>query len=100
MSRYYDRRGEPIGIMDWAARLKDPEVKGVAQTQVGDLLVSTVWLGLDHNLVGGLPLIFETMVFDGDHNPASEGQSRYSTEAQAVQGHDTLVAMLKAKALP
>jgi hypothetical protein len=93
MSSYYDRQGQPIDMMTWAQMFEDKAVKVVAQTKVGDVLVSTAWLGLDHNFLGGPPLIFETMVFGG---LLDQEQERYSTEAQALAGHDQMVAKVKA----
>src|SRR6185437_442758 len=55
------------------------------QRTIWDDRVSTIWLGLDHTLGDGSPLIFETMVFDGHWD--SELQWRYSTEEQARAGH-------------
>jgi hypothetical protein len=44
-----------------------------------------VFLGIDHQLSpSGPPLLFETMVFGGEHDSYQE---RYSTRKQAVQGH-------------
>lgn len=37
----------------------------LAGTPVGDVQVSTVFLGVDHSFSGGPPLLFETMVFGG-----------------------------------
>jgi hypothetical protein len=63
--------------------------------------VSTVWLGLDHRFGDGLPLIFETMVF-----PAKDGavtswgeldSNRYSTEEEAVAGHNAMVEEWRTK---
>jgi hypothetical protein len=48
----------------------------VAQTRIGDVLVSTVFLGLDHSSCKGLPILFETMVFGG---PCDEDTWRYSS---------------------
>lgn len=48
--------------------------------------VSTVHLGYDHNWSGGNgpPLIFETMIFGGEHD---QYQERYATLAEAKEGH-------------
>lgn len=61
----------------------------VLQTFVGGAKVSTIFLGIDHNLVrfvGGsaAPVLFETMVFGG---PLDGDQWRYETWDQAVEGH-------------
>lgn len=65
----------------------------VARTELpGDVLVSTVFLGVDHNYSGdGPPLVFETMVF----RRGSGGEFwRYTTEADAVKGHGNAVEMV------
>lgn len=54
--------------------------------------VSTVFLGLDHQWGDGPPLLFETMVFGGEHD---QWQDRYSTWDQAQAGHDRVVAALR-----
>lgn len=103
MSRYYDRQGNPLPdphvdmeawIREWASLFEDEDYRRVALTEIGDVRISTVWLGIDHNFWGqGPPLIFETMVFGG---PLDEEQERYSTEAQALAGHDQMVAKVRA----
>lgn len=63
----------------------------VAQTNVGPLHVSTVFLGLDHRLMGeGPPLLFETMIFPGDSS--GEYQERCSTWDEAEAQHAEAVA--------
>lgn len=61
------------------------------------VMVSTVFLGLDHNWNGGPPILFETMVFGGPHN---EYQERYATWDQAEKDHDRVVEALKAGKSP
>ena len=76
-------------LLEWAKAFENKD-RQLAQDFVGDVRVSTVWLGLDHRFGGGgRPLIFETMVFGG---PLDGEQDRYSTEEQAMAGH---AAMLK-----
>ena len=55
-------------------------------------VVSTVWLGLDHQFGDGPPLIFETMVFPSNEDFGDLDSRRYSTEQEAVAGHATMVA--------
>lgn len=62
----------------------------VAQTHVGCLFVSTVFLGIDHRFFDdGDPLLFETMVFD-DGDDAY--QVRCSTWEQAERQHAEAVS--------
>lgn len=88
---WYDREGQPIADYPRWAHEKwgndfDAEMayKRVAKDRRGDVAVSTVWLGLNHQFGDGPPLIFETMVFGGDHD---DEQWRYSTEVEALAGH-------------
>lgn len=93
---YYDRQGNPMTLEEWAESVerRTPEYKRVAETTVGQLWVSTVWLGLDHNWSPPgehhVPLIFETMVFPR-WNYSELWMDRYPTEAAALAGHEVAV---------
>lgn len=93
MKGWYDRQGNPITIDEWERlNTENPEYKRVALDTVGTKRISTVLLGLDHNYFdNGLPLIFETMVFEGE-SWRDEECVRYSTEAEAIEGHRQMVA--------
>ncbi len=95
---YYDRQGQPMSLGTWAQLIeKGMDYKRVAQTTVGPYWISTVWLGLDHSFWDGPPLIFETMVLLADDGPANEYDVvRYSTEAEALAGHDEMVTLVRA----
>ena len=71
----------------------------VEQTKVCGFLVSTVFLGLDHNWSSErLPILFETMIFEDNerHSTAFEDyQERYCTWDEAVVGHHAAVRMVK-----
>lgn len=57
-----------------------------------DVVVSTVFLGVDHSFGNGEPpLLFETMVFGGEENGLCE---RVDTWDNAVQMHKRIVAKL------
>jgi hypothetical protein len=94
MLDYYDRNGKPISLDEWSQAYEDPALRRVGLTECGEgVTVSTVWLGLDHNLSGkGPPLIFETMIF-GAQGYRDE-QWRYATEQEARTGHDFVVALV------
>jgi hypothetical protein len=96
VSTYYDREGNPITMEAWCVLLgrkhSEEEYGRVAITVIDDSSISTVWLGLNHNWRGNPPLIFETMVFGG---PLNGQQWRYSSEAQALAGHDQVVAEVR-----
>jgi hypothetical protein len=69
----------------------------VAQDWIKGVRISTVWLGLNHNFsLEGPPLIFETMIFSetGDLE-MDEYCWRWSTEVQALAGHDQALALVR-----
>lgn len=70
-------------LMEWARQMEGKN-RVVDQFQFGDVKVSTVFLGLDHSFGDGEPLLFETMIFGGEHD---QYQDRYSTWDEAVEGH-------------
>jgi hypothetical protein len=88
-----------IGIKDlmvwakWFEEASTDKARVVAQDQVGDSFVSTVFLGLDHNWsLSGPPIVFETMVFGGIDDGR---QWRYCTWKSAEAGHKKMVATIK-----
>ncbi len=64
----------------------------VADECIGDMRVSTVFLGIDHSFERGKPLLFETMVFGGDLDGEQE---RCTTWEQAEVMHSDMVAQVK-----
>lgn len=92
-SMYYDRQGKPIeNCLAWGRLFEDKEYKIVKQENMLGKLVflSTVWLGLDHNFGGGKPLIFETMAFCNKCGYSELAMDRYTTEKEALVGHERL----------
>ena len=86
--------GQPVICEDvrvWAEWFEHhPEQRIVARDAVGDdIVVSTVFLGLDHNWSGGPPVLWETMIFGG---PDDEYQERYTSQEAALAGHATALA--------
>ncbi len=104
MSRFYDRDGKPMTLEQWSTTFEaasDSKKKGngrhVGYTDENKHLVSTVWLGIDHRYGDGPPLIFETMIFC-HHEPEctlNEEQWRYSTEEEAIAGHNEACRMVE-----
>lgn len=86
--------------LEWAECM-EKQCNSIAEDFVGDFRVSTVFLGLDFNVAwtGGVPQLFETMVFgppeaykDSQGNiqslPSSlPYQVRYGTYSEAEEGH-------------
>ena len=60
----------------------------IDRTKIGDVLVSTVFRGIDHSGGEGPPLIFETRV----SGRALDGETRrYATLGEAKRGHYDVV---------
>jgi len=76
-------------VQEWAVFFEDGEARRVAFDRFGNgIEVSTVFLGLDHRLGAGSPLLFETMIFYPESNyPQDEYQERYETWDESVAGH-------------
>tara|TARA_Y100000034_G_scaffold14022_1_gene14630 strand:+ start:322 stop:642 length:321 start_codon:yes stop_codon:yes gene_type:complete len=75
-------------IMKWGKWFANAD-RIVGKTNIGDVEVSTVFLGIDHNYSGdGSPLLFETMVFGG---VLDQEMDRYSTWGEAELGHSVIV---------
>lgn len=75
-------------MMEWAMWFEGFENRRVAKTEIGEVTVSTVFLGLDHSFSNGPPVLFESMVFEG---PLDGETRRYSTWRDAEIGHEELV---------
>ena len=76
----------------WRKQPNWKEQKQVAYTKVGASTISTVLLEFDHNDYDtGPPLIFETMALSG---PCKGKFKRYSTKADALIGHEQMVALV------
>ena len=87
---YYVLEGhetKKVDHMTWAKMFEEKD-RHVAEEMIGDVRISTVFLGLDHAFGSGPPLLFETMVFGGS---LDQEQDRYSTWAEAEVGHKDMV---------
>ncbi len=83
-------------VVKWGRWLESAE-RHVAETHVGDVWVSTVFLGLDHNFgLGGDPVLFETMCFMEGDSADELPFARYCTWEQAEAGHAQAVEICKA----
>lgn len=78
--------------MAWGKLFNDPKYRTVKKDVIGDILVSTVFLGLDHGYGSGKPVLFETMIFGGDHD---DYQVRYCTWEEAEAGHERAIKLIQ-----
>lgn len=89
---YYDQDGKPMTMEAWGKAFENTDTRIIGHDEFGEVMVSTVWLGIDHSHDNGPPVIFETMIFGGDHD---QEQWRYSTREDAKSGHAQACDLVK-----
>lgn len=91
-----DAKGEPLrcdDIYEWGKSYESRH-RIVKQEKVGDALVSTVFLGLDHNYhPDGPPILWETMVFRDGSGDEMDRCSGGIEQAEAM--HQRMVQQLQ-----
>ena len=96
MSDWYRLEGKmPVrckSFIEAAVAFEDVASRRVALSIIGDLRVSTVFLGMDHSWGDGPPILFETMIFGG---PNDQHQDRCSTWEEAEEMHKKAVDLVK-----
>ena len=94
MSEWYilDNNHNPVPkpVLEAAKWMEDnPNRKAVKQDNLEDdqgnkIFVSTVFLGLNHAWNSNVPVLWETMIFGGEHD---QYQERYTSHKDALEGH-------------
>ena len=80
-------------ILKWAKWFEHSD-KRVAKSFIGEILISTVFLGIDHDFRSqGPPLLFETRISGSEK--FENFQERYSTWEEAEKGHQQAVAQVE-----
>ena len=90
MILYYKRDGTPYEEGEEQQFYKDFvnwDLRQVALDLIGNIRISTVWLGMDHGFLLEKPIIFETMVFSHPKSGYGDWCERYCTEDEALAGH-------------
>jgi hypothetical protein len=87
--KYYDRQGNPCSEDEHDGLWED---RRVALTELGNgARVSTVYLGMAVNIIGDIPLIYETSASLGCD---PETTVHTATEAEALAAHERMVIAL------
>lgn len=88
-----DKKPYPVSLEESYKLYENMDMKITQQDMVGDIKVSTVFLGMDHSLPfdadgnpieDPTPLFWETMIFGGEHDGYQE---RYTSYEDALAGH-------------
>ena len=89
-----DKNNKPIRstIVDYGKWLQEnPEKKAVKQEHIGDIFISTVFLGLDHAWFSDIPVLWETMIFGGEHDRYMD---RYTSHEDSLEGHQAALTLV------
>lgn len=78
-------------VVEWASYGQNSHCH-VNDTTIGQFRVSTIFLGVNHNLFGNKPILFETATF---HKSSLVDIERYETWDEAEEGHARAVERLK-----
>lgn len=96
-----DGSASPCDATEWEEQRAGSEDRNiVARYETSEVLVSTVFLGIDHRLDADScdPLLFETMIFfseEGKNFWDGKYQERYCTLQEALIGHEKAVKLVK-----
>lgn len=95
MDKYIlDDSGNPVKELDllkWGKWFESAD-RTVARDEIGDVSVSTVFLGIDHSFDDGSPVLYETMIFGGAHD---QYQERCGNRVAALAMQDRAVALVR-----
>ena len=84
--------GEPVeepDILAWGRWLQTSGARRIAHDEIGNHLVSTIFIGLEETL-------FETMIFCQGHECEHDHlTNRYSTKREALVGHAEMVQIVR-----
>lgn len=96
MRRWYilDNNNKPVAkpFLEASQWLKDNDNRRIVKRdEIGGILVSTVFLGLDHAWDSDIPVLWETMIFGGEHD---QYQERYTSYEDALEGHKKVLTLI------
>lgn len=100
-----DKKVIPCSMYEFGKQVEDPESRRIGRTQLGPYVISTVFLMIDHGFGGEKHLFFETMIWsekdpDAKYKFIDKYQWRYETYEEAVEGHETIVTMVREGIIP
>jgi hypothetical protein len=91
-----DKQGEAVpepNVKKWAEWFEHSGVlRQVALTEVGQLQVSTIFLGFNPNIFSKPALLWETMIFGGKYDHMS---AKYTSKESALAGHEAVCKQLQ-----
>ncbi|NIY68080.1 hypothetical protein [Streptomyces malaysiensis] len=89
-----DKEGRPLGLLEWAQLFEDYNYRLVAETEVDDVLVRTLWEGHDVQVMGAGDM-FHTGVRSGERWQDAWTGHHPCTVIEAEAAHELIVAKLR-----
>jgi hypothetical protein len=90
-----DNEPVAVSINEASQWMEDnPDKKALKQDNIGDVFISTVFLSLDHSWNNKGLILWETMIFKGEHDGYQE---RYSSHKDALKGHQIALNLVNKK---
>src|SRR5262245_32391439 len=79
-------------LLQWSQWFETAD-RVIARDEINGVVITTVFLGIDHNFGSvGPPILFETMVFGGSFD---QHQERYTTWQLAEIGHQQTIERVR-----
>ena len=86
-----NKQPKEVSLEEFAEWSRDPSNKIIKRTYLNSKLISTVFLGLDHNYrITGDPILFETAIFETD-SMRDLYLERATTFDNALKTHEKVV---------
>lgn len=96
---YILKDGKPVpepNVVKWGRFFEQIKQRRVGRTRIGEFLVSTVFLGMDHDWsCKGPPVLWETMVFKGNSSSDLAMERCSGSREQAEDMHARMVKRVK-----
>lgn len=97
LGMYILEKGKPkseTDILKWG-RWMETYNRIMERNMIGNVMISTVFLGIDHSFGEDKPVLYETMIFGSKLKPIKDFQVRYCTLKEAQKGHAYAVKLAK-----
>lgn len=90
---------EPIrcSLTEYAQNMQSEANRVIKQDTIHNLLVSTIFTGIDHSFGLGEKKLFETIIFGTEENIHPKWQ--YATWSEAIENHQQLVRIIRENGL-
>lgn len=92
-----DREPVRCNLDEYARSMQMESSRIVRQSQINELLVSTIFTGIDYSFGSGEKRLFETMIFGMEDDIHPKWQ--HATWDESVEKHDQIVKMIESEGM-